>query len=204
MQKVKTKLKIALTGGYASGKSTVLKRFAEKGFLTYSADLIYAELLENEEFVRKISEILGISFETVNGKLYFDRRLVSGLVFNDKEKLASLNSFTHKAVYDRINEIYDNCDNCKIIFEIPLLFEDGKQDDFDLVIVVMRNAESRIRAGALRDEISEDNAVLRIKNQFDYNKIAHSEHTLIYNDGSIDALNAEVDGLIEKIERSCN
>ena len=195
------KLKIAITGGYASGKSSVLTRFFERGFKTYSADTIYKDLLKNEEFVLKICEILGVPPQKIDGKLTLNKKAVSNLVFNNKEKLNKLNSFTHNRVYEVINDIYRSSIDSKLVFEIPLLFESGKEGDFDIVIVVMKNTEERAKCGAERDNISIDEAYLRIKNQYNYDNVSKSEHTLIYNDDSVEELYAKVDRVIEDIER---
>ncbi len=195
------KLKIAITGGYASGKSSVLTRFFERGFKTYSADKIYKDLLEKEDFVLEICEILGVLPLKIDGKITIDRKAVSDLVFNNKKMLDKLNAFTHSRVYEVIDDIFKKSKESKIVFEIPLLFESGKEGDFDIVVVVMKNIEDRAKCGAIRDNISIDDAYLRIKNQYNYDNVSNSEHTLIYNDDSVEELYAKVDRVIEDIER---
>lgn len=199
MQNNAKKLKIAITGGYASGKSAVLQRFFEKGFLIYSADIIYNELLKNEDFVKQICDKLNIQPLIINGLITLNKKLVSEIVFNDREKLKILNEFTHKSVFEEIQRIFDNSTTNKIVFEIPLLFESHKELDFDIVIVVMKNATDRATVGACRDSISIEDANLRIKNQYNYDNIDKTTHTLIYNDSTLENLYDKVDKIIEDI-----
>ncbi len=192
--------KIAITGGYASGKTTVCEIFKQNGYLVFSADAIFADLLKNDDFVLEIYKILDIQPIFNNSKLFYDRKLIASIVFNDNEKHNLLNEFTHKAVYDEINSLYVKNKGQKIVFEIPLLFESKKEKDFDLVIVVCRNLENRISSGAIRDNISLFDAELRIKNQVNYDNINSVEHTYICNDGTLSALKMEVQRVIEQIE----
>lgn len=194
--------KIAVTGGYASGKSTVMKRFSERGYATVSADEIYNGLLENEIFVKEVSAVVGVPPVISDGKAAIDREKISLCVFSDKQKLAELNKFTHSRVYAEMDAIYNASLGRKIVFEIPLLFESNRQNDFDFVIVVMRRLSERISDGARRDGISENAAMARIANQVNYNKIDRKAYTYLYNDSTVDKLYAEVDKIIEKIEAS--
>ncbi len=193
--------KIAITGGYASGKSTACRFLKERGYLVFSADKIFSNLLRDEDFILSIYKILDISPTYYNSKLYYDRKLVSETLFCDGEKSIKLNEFTHKRVYEIIEELYETNKNRKIAFEIPLLFEGNKQNDFDYVIVIYRNLEDRIKFGALRDKITPEQAELRIKNQIDYDNNPPSGHTYIYNNGSKADLKVEIERVIKEIER---
>ena len=88
-----------------------------------------------------------------------------------------------------------------VFAEVPLLFEGGYEKDFDAVIVVMRNLETRIRSAAERDKVSEQKIILRIKNQFDYEKNSVSGHTVIYNDGNLLSLTDQVKQVVNEIVR---
>lgn len=194
------KIKIALTGGYASGKSTVLKMFSDNGFECYSADAIYNDLIKNSDFVADIYKNIGLEPKIYNGKVIFDRDYISNQCFSDKDKLNKLNSFTHKKVYEKIDEYFSSSKNKYVIFEIPLLFESGKQKDFDVVILVLRDAKKRIQSGAKRDNISYDGAINRIKNQVDHNCFIKDAHIIINNDKDLAFLTKQVDDIIEKFK----
>lgn len=197
---MQNKPKIVLTGGYASGKTTVLSRFVDKGFFTISADDVYHELLKNEDFVREISSLINVEPLTKNGKTVLDKASVSRKIFSDKQSLLKFNNFTHSRIYDEMFNLFSKANNNRIIFEIPLLFESGKEKEFDFVIIVKRNVADRIEWGVKRDNIDINSALDRIQNQIDYDKITDNTHTYIYNDGSIERLYAEVDKIIETIE----
>ena len=175
------KKKIAITGGIASGKSTVSAIISELGFRVYSADKIYAELLKEREVVLKCSDILGIKPLIVDGNPVFDRKTASAVVFENEEKRKALNEYTHELIYKRIDEIYSN-ENGVTFFEIPLLFESGRQDLFDDVIVVLRDKRKRVESVCKRDKKDKDSVLKIMSAQFDYDNFDSSAYTVIYND----------------------
>lgn len=194
------KFKVALTGGYASGKSTVLKLFSENGFECYSADEIYNGLIKNPSFVADIYKNTGIQPKICNGIAVFDRDYISEQCFSDKDKLKKLNGFTHEKVYEKIEGYFAASLNKYVIFEIPLLFESGRQKDFDIVILVMRDVDKRAKSGAARDNLSHENALKRIKNQVDHNCFVKDAHIIINNDKDLAFLKKQVNEIIEKFK----
>lgn len=198
-------LKIAITGGIASGKSTVSGYIKELGYAVYDADKIYAELLKNEEIVLKICDLVGVNPKNAEKKAELDRQAVAEKVFSDKGLLKKLNEYTHTLVYDEINKIADCLtENKMAFFEIPLLFESKRENSFDKVIVVLRDKKEKIKALEKRNGFTEDEAKKRIKNQFDYDNFDLTKHTLIYNDGDISLLKSKVLNVIESIEKEIN
>lgn len=195
------KLKIAITGGYASGKSSLRRRFERAGYKTYDADEVYATLLKNADFVHEICNIVGVEPIVDGDNVLLNRKAVSEVVFNNPKKLQALNEFTHSAIYLELNRLFALETAKKVVFEIPLLFESGRENEFDIVIVVLKNKHMRARYGAQRDGISIDLAYKRIQNQYNYDKIDKTEHTLIYNDSSLESFYAEVDKVIAKIDK---
>ncbi len=195
------KLKIAITGGIASGKSTVSSIIDDLGFNVFSADKIYNELLLDENIVKKICEKLEVLPKIVDGKAVLDKELVSNLVFNNKEKLDILNSFTHELVYKEIERIFAKTNEKLVFFEVPLLFESKSQEKFDIVLVVIRKIEDRILSATKRDNVSKDKILQKISNQIDYDNFDLNEHTIIYNDGDLSALKDKVKLLVEDIKK---
>ncbi len=195
------KIKIAITGGIASGKSSVANIIKNLGYSVFSADKIYNDLIKNEEIVKKISEKLGVLPKIIDGKFQLDKEAVSNLVFNNKEKLKTLNSFTHALVYEKIQQIFENLSEELVFFEVPLLFESNMQDNFDQVFVVVRDKKQRILSAMERDNVSKDKILQKIANQVDYDNLALNEHTIIYNDGDLTALNSKVVLIIEDIKK---
>lgn len=188
-------LKIAITGGIGSGKSVVAKIIKSCGYAVYGADEIYAELLNDDCVIEKISRIVGVEPILKDGKLILDRKAVSDKVFNDQNLLKKFNDYTHGLVYDRIDDIVKKSREKTLFFEIPLLFESGKQGDYDQVIVVKRDLKERIISAMKRSGLTEKEVSERIKNQIDYDNFDFTKHTVIYNDGSL----KDLEGKVEKI-----
>lgn len=191
-------MKIAITGGIGSGKSTVAKIYKDLGYKVCSCDEIYKELLLDENFVNVVCsamQIPPISHE--NGIISIDKDLISQKVFNDIEAKKLLESITHPAIMKRANEICNNSDVCFV--EVPLLFENGMEKDFDEVIVVLRAEEDRISAVVERDGLDRQKILNRIKNQINYENFSFIGHTVIYNDGDIAELKRKATDALEKI-----
>lgn len=196
-------LKVAITGGIASGKSTVSEYLTSVGYKVYSADKIYADLLSDENVVKKISNFIGVPPKNEFGRNVLDKKAVSEKVFTDKGLLDKLNSYTHALVYAKINEIIDNTKENMVFFEIPLLFESKREDIFDKVIVILRNKTKRIAAAKKRDGLTEEETLLRIKNQIDYDNSDFSKHTVIYNDDDTKSLCLKVKRIVD-FWKDCN
>lgn len=193
-------LKIAITGGIASGKSTVAKILKSYGYDVYSADEIYSELLHDYDVIEKISLLVGVEPILKNGKLILNRKAVSEKVFKDQNLLKKLNEYTHGLVYEKIDDIVNKNRRAKILFfEIPLLFESKKDGGYDEVIVVKRNLNERIVGAMKRSGLSEKEVLERIKNQIDYDNFDFTKHTVIYNDGTLNDLEGEVEKILKKL-----
>lgn len=194
------KIKVALTGGIGSGKSTVLKIIDKEGYKTFSCDSIYCELLNNSDFLNMLVFEFGDILDK-NGKL--DRRKLSAIVFNNKEKLKRLEMLTHPAIMEcalkRMNDF-------KISFcEVPLLFENGFEKYFDSVVVVKRRLADRISSVIERDNLCRNEVEMRIKSQTNYENANLSKYYVIHNnDKSIKELRQNVQNIIKDIENKIN
>lgn len=196
----KSNLKIAITGGIASGKSTVSQILKNLGYLVYSADEIYADLLTIPEVVINCSRLVGIEPLYQNNLLTFDRAKAKKIVFDNEQIRLRLNAYTHELVYKKIDEIFDiKGKDSPVFFEIPLLFESGRENDFDKVLVVLRSENDRLEALQKRDGRTREESEKIIKSQFDYNKLGDNKHTIIYNDGDIKLLEEKVRAVLESL-----
>lgn len=188
---------IAVTGGIGSGKSTLLGLFKAAGYPIFSADEIYAELLRNEQFVHLVSLSVGVEpIKTENG-LKLDREKIAEKVFSDGNLLKNLNEVTHGAIMTEMQNRAKRED--KTVFcEVPLLFEGGYEKLFDLIIVVRRSDEDRIKAVEIRDGKTKEKVKKIIENQFDYSKIIEDGHTIIVeNDGDLSALKVDAEKILD-------
>ena len=187
--------KIAVTGGIGSGKSVVCQIIRDFGYPVFSCDEIYKKMQRDKDYLSMIDT----AFLGVVKKGVLDKKALSEIVFSDKSQLEKLNSLTHPAI---IQKLYAQMEKYPVSFaEVPLLFESGKKDDFDGVIVVYREIENRIAAVCERDKLTRDNVISRIKNQADYEKIIKEGHTVIYNDGDYISLQKKVKVAIEEVLR---
>lgn len=156
-------LKIGLTGGIGSGKSTVAKVFETLGIPVYYADE-RAKLLmnEDEELKEKIQQTFGAETYT-DGKL--DRRQLSGIVFNDAKKLEKLNEFVHPATIKDAEKWMREQSSPYAIKEAALIFESGSQEYLDHVIGIYAPAPLRIQRVMDRDHISKEEVKARMNKQ---------------------------------------
>lgn len=191
-------IKIAVTGGIGSGKSTVLKIISDLGYQTVSLDEVYEELLKDEKFVLKISNAMSVEPIYEDGKACLDRKGVSQKVFCDKYLLNKLNALTHSAIFEKA---FKNQTQNIAFYEVPLLFEGNYQSLFDKVIVVIRNKELRIESAMQRDNASQNYVVNKINNQFDYDNSDLSLHTIIENNSNLEELTNKVVRAIKSIEK---
>lgn len=185
--------KIAITGAIGSGKSTVAKIIASEGLPVFSCDAIYAELLNDKNFVLAI----GRAFEGVVEDGILNRQKLSGIVFSDNEKLQKLNSITHPEI---MSAALKKLSGYKVGFlEVPLLFENGYEKLFDKVIVVLRDRLSSIKSVTERDGLSAADVKKRLNSQFDYSKIEFAKYYVIHNDSNFADLESKVYNLLKEL-----
>lgn len=190
-------VKIAITGGIGSGKSTVADFIKKQGYAVYSCDEIYTELLQKPGFVKKISDEFG-GLILPDGSL--DRKKLSKKVFGNSVALKSLNSLTHPAIME---EVLKRCNGHALTFaEVPLLFEGGYEKFFDGIIIVVREIEDRITSVVQRDNSDRETVISRINSQFDYKNIDFAKYYVLHNDGNLPELEQKTLELLKKIKVS--
>ena len=191
------KIYVAVTGGIGSGKSTVIGMIRKMGYPVFSADEISRTIYADPGIQEKIER----HFPECISETGIDRAKLSGIVFSNKDRLEMLNSITHPAIMENLFLEMEKSTSVLVFAEVPLLFEEGYERRFDQVIVVLRDRESRIASVQVRDGLSKEEVVARIKNQFDYEKNKIIAHTLIYNDGDLNALYQKVERAINEIKK---
>lgn len=194
-------IKVVITGGIGSGKSTAADILRNFGYLCESADKIYHELLTDEEFVEKISEHMGIAPIVCDGKKVLDKQSLSDKVFGNKNELKKLNDFTHPAVMDVLMGNMEKRRSDDIVFaEVPVLFEGGFDRLFDYVVIIKKNIESRVLKTMDRDGKSADDVKRVIAAQVDYDNIEENgKFIVVKNDGTIDDLKKSLKSVVAEI-----
>ena len=172
-------LRIGLTGGIGSGKSTVAKIFEVLGIPVYYADDAAKRLMnEDKNLQEEIIRHFGAE-SYIHGKL--NRGYISSLVFNNREKLELLNALTHPAVMHDSEEWIKRQTSPYTIREAALIFESGIHKQLDYVIGVSAPEELRVERVMQRDHVSEDEVKKRMKNQMDENEKMKLCDFVLYN-----------------------
>ena len=158
-------LKIGLTGGIGSGKTTIAKVFETLGIPVYFAD-DKAKYLMNNDALLKASIIQQFGIDAYKNE-ELDRKYLAGLVFNDKEKLALLNSLIHPITIRDANEWMNQQKAPYVIKEAALLFESGAAEQLEYVIGVYAPQHIRIQRVMKRDNLPVEEIMKRISRQID-------------------------------------
>ena len=175
-------LKIGLTGGIGSGKTTVAQIFEALSVPVYYADQAAKDLMNQDpELKKKIISAFGPATYK-DGIL--DRSYLGTMVFADAEKLAVLNSFVHPATLRDAAEWMKNQKTPYAIKEAALIFETGLESFLDYVIGVTAPEALRIDRVMMRDQTSAENVLKRIRQQMDESEKMSRCDFVIVNDDS--------------------
>lgn len=158
-------LKIGLTGGIGSGKSTVAKLFEVFGVPVYYADQAAKRLLNEDEGLKSSIKKLFGENAYVDGKV--NRQYLAAIVFNDPLKLAQLNALVHPVTIADGNKWLSQQEATYAIKEAALIFESKVDSYLDYVIGVYAPASLRIERAMKRDHITSEDVLARMKRQMD-------------------------------------
>jgi dephospho-CoA kinase len=198
----RTYLKIGLTGGIGSGKTTAAKRFSSLGARVYHADEISRRSLDpNGACYARVVEAFGDEIVRSDGTI--DRKRLGEIVFADEDKRKLLNSIIHPYVIEMLISQAENdfiIDSHSIaVFEVPLLFESGMHAQMDYNIVVSCTEENRIRRVMERDALSREQVLSRMRAQMPDEEKLLLANFVLDNDGTEEALTAQVDDLFSRL-----
>lgn len=186
---------IGLTGGIASGKSTVTARLRVLGAYVADADIISREVMKSESVLSNIRSAFGDGVFLADGSL--NRSELARVVFASPERVALLDSITHPAISKHLLELVFEAEESGkyplIFVDAALLIESGFYKFCDKIWLVTSNTGMRVRRIVLRDGIDHKAALKRISSQMpDEQKLPYAS-LVIENNGTIDDLIASVD-----------
>jgi len=185
----------ALTGGIATGKSTVVSFLKQSGFRVIDADRIAHDILDEQH--KKIGEMFGKSFVNQDK---VDRKRLGSVVFADPVKRKELEALLHPMIYDRISEASIKLDKRAepYIVDIPLFYEGGRYA-IENVIVVYANQAQQLERVMQRDNYSKEEALARIGSQIDIQEKRDNATHVIDNSGTLKQLEFETERIKNEI-----
>lgn len=176
-------LKVGITGGIGSGKTTVCKIFETLGIPVYYADDRAKKIMvSNADVIHQVKSLFGEeSYE--NGQL--NRKLIAEKAFNNKILLQQLNAIVHPAVFqDSFNWFQSHQDKHYVLYEAAIMFESGSYKLMDKTITVFAPIEDRIERTMKRDNITKEEVLERIDKQLAEEEKIKRADFVIYNDHS--------------------
>ncbi|MEN8600597.1 dephospho-CoA kinase [Microbacterium rhizosphaerae] len=196
---------IALTGGIASGKSTIARRLAEHGAVIVDADQIVRDVQSpGSPVLERIAAEFGAGMLRPDGAL--DRAALGAVVFGDPEALARLNAIVHPAVatesHRRFAAAFEADRDAVVVYDVPLLAEARAGDRWDLVVVANAPVETRVRRLVALRGLSEPEARARIAAQADDDTRLALADVVIDTSGALDETIAQTDALWERLAGS--
>jgi dephospho-CoA kinase len=188
----RTKIKIAVTGGIGAGKSEVCRFISESGFDVIHADNIAKDILRTDADVKKkIIALFGEKSYTDND---INRDYLSKVVFSDPDNIVKINSIIHPLTLIKINEkiarVFKSRD---IVFiESALIFEAGREDNYDYILLVMADEAKRIERVLAKGRLSLPEITNRIKNQLPDEVKSKRADFIVKNNDGLDELKEKV------------
>jgi dephospho-CoA kinase len=200
VETIKKVFKVAVTGGAGSGKSLVCNRLKELGIKIISADTLAREAVAPGSTAHeKILKHFGASVVLNDGTL--NRQMLRRIIVNDSDARLSLERFIHpeisKLMQQKMAHAEQHGDRVAAV-EVPLLFELGMEEQFDLVVVVSADRKLRVKRLMDRDNVSRDQAEELLNVQMPDQEKVERAGFVLPNDGSKEQLIKSVDRLYEK------
>ena len=191
---------IGVTGGIASGKSTVSRMIENLGFTVIDADVAARKVVEpGEEALSKIVEAFGEEILKEDGTL--DRQKLGAIIFHDKEKRLKLNGIVHPAVRSYMDEQREAAfaNGEEVVFmDIPLLFESKLTKTVELSLLVFVNEDIQLQRLMERNGLSQEEALTRIQSQMPLAEKKALADEWIDNNGTIAETKGQLLAVLQK------
>ena len=193
---------VGLTGGIASGKSTVAGIFEDRNVPVIDADVIAREIVEpGEPALDDIEDAFGD--EVIRGDGSLDRDALGSIVFGDEEARAKLDAITHPRVAQRMAERAQALreeGHRWVIYDAALIVENNIHEWLDALIVVSADRATQIERLIRRDDLSREDAIARIESQLPLERKVTVADYVIDNNGTIEDTIAQVERVYQRIQ----
>lgn len=191
---------IGITGGIASGKSTVSKMITDLGFTVIDADIAARKVVEpGENALKQVVKAFGTEILNVDETL--NREKLGSIIFNNEEKRLVLNNIIHPAIRkymnDRQEEAFTRGEEI-VFMDIPLLFESKQTNIVDKTLLVFVDDHVQLKRLMDRNGLSKEEAVARIQSQMPLKKKKELADEVIDNNGSIETTREQLDHILKK------
>ena len=194
---------IGLTGGIASGKSTVAKLLAKNGAYTIDADQVARDVVEvGTPGLAAVVEEFGNDMLTSGGQL--DRERLGSIVFSDPEKRLKLESILHPLIKLRTMQLISESDSEIVVYAVPLLVEASVDYPFDFIVTVEAGEDNQLERLVRSRGLSQDQAKERIASQASREQRQSKADFVIDSSGTLEQLANQVDALWLKIEATAS
>ena len=198
-------MRVGLTGGIATGKTTVCRLFATKGCQIIDADEVAHQLLRRE-YPGYAPVLQAFGAEILDSAGEIDRSKLGNIVFADPAKLTQLNELLHpeviRHILDKLSQITQEDPSRRVIVDASLMIESGFHREFDRLILVTSTEEQQILRLRSRNGLSEQQARRRIALQMPLADKLRFAHYVIDNSGSLNQTSEQVDSIFEELDQS--
>lgn len=194
-------LRIGLTGGIGSGKSTVAAMLADAGFEVVDADKIAREIMEpGSPVLNHVAEEFGDDLIATDGSL--NRAELARRAFSSEEATKRLNAITHPAIREKTQRRFAAAEERgaeAVVYDMPLLVDLGMHEQMDLTVVVDVDAEERVRRLVAHRGLDEADARARMERQIPDAVRNAAADVMIDNNGPVHDLAPQVNALVQRI-----
>jgi dephospho-CoA kinase len=193
-------LRVALTGGIATGKSYCLAHFSDLGVPVVDADRLAREAVTpGSAGLRAVAERFGSDVLAPDGSL--DRAALGRIVFDDPRARAALEAIVHPEVYRHIREWFANLPpgTRVAMADIPLVFETGHNHDFDAVVVAACQPDEQVRRVMSRDRLPERDARARLAAQWPIEEKVKRADYVIWTDRSFAETDRQIREALDRL-----
>jgi len=195
-------LRVGLTGGIGSGKSTASQHFSSLGAYVINADEEAKNLISTNETVQN-ELIAEFGTDIIDGTGSVNKKKLARIAFQDQDHQQRLNSVVHPYIYNLIDKEFNQVLNVGkhdiFIVDGALIFESGYDVHLDYVIVVTAQLKHRMERALGRETLSREEILKRIEFQWPEKEKVNLADFVVHNDGTEKELHKNIEGLVKKL-----